>query len=113
MKNILLAGVGALVTLVGINAAAESISGKVVSKDGDTVVVRQNDGTKMTLQATPDTTYREKKVAKHDKMRHGKKIAKGQTYYQPMLEEDDWVDIIYSPDTNSMYIIEDVVIYDD
>jgi len=113
MKNILLAGVGALVALFSVNASAESISGKVVSTEGDTVVVRQSDGTKMTLTATPDTTYRQKKVAKHDKMKHGRKITKGQSYYQPMVEEDDWVDIIYSPDTNSIYVIEDVVIYDD
>ena len=113
MKNILLVGVSALVAFVSVNTSAESISGKVISKEGDTVVVRQSDGTKMTLTATPDTTYREKKVAKHDKMRQGKKIAKGQSYYKPMVEEDDWVDIVYSPDTNSVYVIEDVVIYDD
>ena len=113
MKKLLFVSALALVIGLGTSACAESVSGKVVSTDGNSVTVRQQDGTKTTMQVTPDTTYRKKKIAKQDKMKKGHHVKRGEAYYQPMLEEDDWVDIIYSPSTGDVMIIEDVVIYDD
>lgn len=112
MKKLLLLGVAIAGCVCGTNVFAESVSGKVVSTDGNTVVVQQQNGQKSTMQVTPETTYRKKKAGK-DKMKNSSADMKNQAYYTPILEEDDWVDIIYSPTADSMLIIEDVVIYDD
>ena len=113
MKKLLLAGVIALAMGMGTDVLAESVSGKVVSVNGNNVTVRQQDGTQATMQVTSDTTYRKKKMEKHDDMKKKHHNKKGKTYYQPMMEEDDWVDIIYSPSTGNIMIIEDVIVYDD
>jgi len=113
MKKLLLAGAIALALGMGTDVLADSVSGKVVSVDGNQVTVQKKDGSQATMQVSSDTTYRKKKVAKEDKMKKGQHIKKGETYYKPMMEEDDWVDIIYSPSTGDMLIIEDVIVYDD
>ena len=113
MKKLLLTAVAIAALTIGADVMAESISGKVVATDGNQVTVRQKDGTKTTLQATPQTTYRTIKVSKHHKKKGAHQAMKEGGTYQPMVEEDDWVDIIYSPSTDSVYVIEDVIIYDD
>lgn len=113
MKKLLLAGAVVLALGAGAEVLADSVSGKVVSVDGNQVTVQKKDGTQATMQVSPDTTYRKKKIAKHDKMKKGYHVKKGEAYYKPMMEEDDWVDVIYSPSTGDVWVIEDVIVYDD
>ena len=93
---------------------AETISGEVVDVKKNAIVVRTEDGEKMTLNTTDNTSYREKKVSRRGKMRKGK-MHTADTYYRPMVEEDDWVEITYTPATNEMQSaeIQEVVVYDD
>ena len=78
------------------------------------LTVQTENGEKMDLQLTDGTTYRQKKVYKKGKKNRGKMIPAG-TYYQPMVEEDDWVEVTYTPATNSMQSaeVQEVVVYDD
>ena len=109
MKQILLL----TICLLGANFVhAETISGEVTGVRKNTITIRAEDGEKMTLHTTDNTSYREKKVARKGK-KHKGKMHSAETYYRPMVEEDDWVDIIYSPSTGDMLIIEDVIVYDD
>ena len=95
-------------------AQAETVSGKVTGVRKNTITLRTEDGEKMTLQTTDGTSYREKKVSRKGKMHKGKMHA-AETYYRPMVEEDDWVEITYTPATNNMQSaeIQEVVVYDD
>ena len=112
MKKILLYSVMALGLSLSLDVCAETATGHVVETNGDSVVVQQENGQQVTMQTTPETTYRKKKVAKRNKIQNGKKMKEGETYFQPMLEEDDFIEVIYSPSTGNVLIIEDVVIYD-
>ena len=95
-------------------AQAETISGEVVGVGKNAIVVLTETGEKVTLNTTDNTAYREKKIARKGKMRKGK-IYPADTYYRPMVEEDDWVEITYTPATNEMQSaeIQDVIVYDD
>ena len=112
MKQILLCSVMALGLMVSGTVCAETTSGHVVDTEGTIVVVQQEDGTQVKMQTTPETTYRKKKIAKHNKIQDGQKMKKGEAYFQPMIEEDDFIEVIYSPSTGDVLIIEDVIIYD-
>lgn len=113
MKKLLYALALTTAVTLGTAALADTITGKVVDTDGDTITVQQKNGKEKKLTATPDTTYRKKKILKKDKMRHGHRMHKGDAYYKPLLEEDDWVEIIYTPTPDNDWIIEDVTVYDD
>ena len=41
-------------------------------------------------------------------------MKKGDTYYKPLVDEDDWVEIVYTVDPDgNIYYMEDVIVYDD
>ena len=110
MKKYLLMGAMSLMLAVGVSACAETTAGKVIKTDGHNVTIRQADGTEATMKTTESTTYRKKKVM--DK--NWKEDRKPQTsHVKPILEEDDFVEVIYFPSTGDEWVIEDVVIYDD
>ena len=111
MKKLLV--IGTCLLMAGL-AQAETISGEVVGVKKSAIVVRTEDGEKMTLNTTDNTAYREKKVSRRGKMRKGK-IHSADTYYRPMVEEDDWVEITYTPAKNEMQgaEIQEVIIYND
>ena len=111
MKKLLVIGACLLATSL---AQAETISGEVVGVKKSAIVVRTEDGEKMTLNTTDKTAYREKKVSRRGKMRKGK-MHSADTYYRPLVEEDDWVEITYTPATDDMQSaeIQEVIVYDD
>ena len=111
MKTLLL--MGFCVLTAGL-AGAETISGEVIDVKKNAIVVRTEDGEKITLSTTDNTSYREKKVSRKGKMPKGKMHTAG-TYYRPMVEEDDWVEITYTPASNKMQSaeIQEVVVYED
>ena len=92
--------------------AAETTQGKVKSQKGDYVVIITDNGNEINMVATDNTTYRKKKIQRYKK---GKSMRQENGYFKPLMEEDDWVEITYSPSTGTPteYIIEDVIIYDD
>lgn len=99
---------------VGMADASETIKGKIVSQKGNIVTLEQADGKMVNVQTSDNTTYRKKKMMKKNKKKHGKMHHKGEAYYTPMMEEDDWIEVTYTtdPKTNA-YIVEDVIVYDD
>lgn len=115
MKKTLFLGVMALGLMAVTAANAEMAKGQVVSKKGDMIVVKTEDGKMITAQTSDKTTYREKKVMKKDKMKNGKMMKKGDTYYKTMVDEDEWIELTYTPSksTESSAVVEDVVVYDD
>ena len=112
MKKLLLLGISALLTTSIANA--DTVSGEVVSTKKDAITVRTDGGDKMTFHTTDGTTYRQKRISYKGKMRKGKRMSAA-TYYEPMVEEDDWVEITYTPATNDMQSaeIQEVIVYDD
>ena len=110
MKKILILGACLLATSF---AQAETISGEVVGVNKNAIMVRTEDGEKMTLNTTDNTAYREKKVRKAKKYKG--KMHPMDTYYLPMVEEDDWVEVTYTPATNETQSaeIQEVVVYSD
>ena len=111
MKKVLLLGMVPLLMAGFANAA--TVSGEVIKAKKDAITVRTDDGDKMTFYTTDGTTYRQKHVRK-GKMHKGKRTPI-ETYYEPMVEEDDWVEITYTPATNDMQSaeIQEVIVYDD
>ena len=111
MKKLLLMGI---CLLTANFVQAETISGEVADVKKNAIVVRTEDGEKITLHTTDNTSYREKKVARKGKIRKGKMYT-ADTYYRPMVEEDDWVEITYTPSSNDMQgaEIQEVIVYDD
>ena len=105
MKKLLILGVSAMVLAGALSACAETASGKVVKTNGNMVTIRDANGVDHVMKTTSDTTYRKKMSQKHHKGTHG---TKGNT---PILVEDDYVEVIYSPVSDSEWIIEDAVIY--
>lgn len=87
-------------------AQAETMKGKVVSKQNNVLQV-QGDGSQnpTTLKTTDDTDYFVKKKIKKDYSKHDRKM---------MPETDEIVEIIYSvdPKTNELIIDELVMIID-
>lgn len=95
-------------------AKAETVSGEVVNVRNNAITVRTEDGEKMTLHTTDSTGYREKKVTRRGK-KHKGKMYPAETYYRPMVEEEDWVEITYTPATNEMQSaeVQEVIVLDD
>ena len=95
-------------------ATAETISGEVVGIRKNNITVQTEDGEKMTLHTTDSTGYREKKMSRKGK-KHKGKMYPAEGYYRPMVEEDDWVEITYTPATNEMQSaeVQEVIVYDD
>ena len=101
MNKLLLLGIAATALSVTLSACAETASGKVVKTNGDTVTIRDANGVDHTMKTTPNTTYRKRM----------KQSTMATKQSQPILVEDDYVEVIYSPSTDSGWIIEDAVIY--
>ncbi len=113
IHNIILCGVAALALGTGTLVRAETLTGKVVAAKGNDITVQQADGTQKTLKVNDDTTYRKKKMMKKDKAKQHKKMKRGEmASYTPLVEEDDWVEVVYSPTTGDGWIVEDVTVYD-
>lgn len=112
-KLCLMATAVALFVSVGVNA--ETVTGKVVDTKGNMITVKTEDGQHATMKLTDNTTYRQKKVAKRDMKKHGKMYHKGKTYYTPLVEEDDWIELTYTPSKNALSeaTVEDIIVYDD
>ena len=109
MKKLLIAGITALSLSMGLSACAETASGKVVKTDGNTITIRDNNGMEHTMKTNENTTYRKKMSGHHTTSGH----VKHKTAQKPILVEDDYVEVIYFPDSNSEWIIEDAVIYEE
>lgn len=114
MKKLCLT-VAVVALFVAFGANAETAKGRVVSQEGNMITVQTDAGQKATMILTDDTTYRKKKMMKHAKKKHGKMYKKGDSYYKPMVEEDDWIELTYTPSKTSdtSAVVEDVVVYDD
>lgn len=115
MKKVLLLSVMAIGLMAVTAANAEMVKGQVVSKKGNMIVVKTEDGKHITATTTDNTKYREKKVMKKDKMKNGKMMKKGDTYYKTMVDEDEWIELTYTPSKTAEQsaVVEDVVVYDD
>lgn len=113
MKHLLIAGVAALTIAGSFAVNAETMTGKVLSRNGNQITLQQKDGTIKSLTLTDNTTYRKKKMMKKDKVKQGHTMKKGESYYQPMLDEDDWIEVVYTPTEDNDLIMEDVTVYDD
>ncbi|MBO7484172.1 MAG: hypothetical protein J6T55_03530 [Alphaproteobacteria bacterium] len=111
MKKALLLGTLCLIC-AGL-ANAETVSGEVVKAKKNMIVIQTDDGEKMALHTTDNTNYRQKKISRKGKMKKGK-ITPADTYYEPMVEEDDWVEVTYTPATNEMQSaeVQEVIVYD-
>ena len=111
MQKLLL--VGTLCLLGAGFAQAATVSGKVVDVRQNAITVKTEAGEKMTLHTTDKTGYREKKITRKGKMHKGK-MNPAETYYRPMVEEDDWVEITYTPAKNDMQSdeVQEVIVYD-
>jgi len=109
MKKLLIAGMTALSLSMALSACAETASGKVVKTHGDTVVIRDANGTEHTMKTNENTTYR-KKMSSHKA--HATQM-KQHSSQKPILVEDDYVEVIYYPATDTEWIIEDAVIYEE
>ena len=111
MKKLLIIG---LCLLAASFAQAETISGKVVGVKKNAIMVRTEEGEKVTLNTTDNTAYREKKLTRKGKTHKGK-MYPAEAYYHPMVEEDDWVDVTYTPAKNELQgaEIQEVIVYDD
>lgn len=115
MKKALFLGAMVMGLMAFTAANAETVKGQVVSKKGNTIVVKTEDGKHITAMTNDNTKYREKKVMKKDKMKNGKMMKKGDTYYKTMVDEDEWIELTYTPSksTEATAVVEDVVVYDD
>lgn len=105
---------GALCLLSAGMAQAETVSGEVVDVRKNAITVQTEDGEKMVLHTTDKTGYREKKITRKGKLHKGK-IHPAETYYRPMVEEEDWVEITYTPAKNNMQSaeVQEVIVYED
>ena len=106
MKKLLMTGILSLGLMFSLSACAETTVGKVVKTDGNHVTIEKKDGSQATMKTTDETVYRKK-----EKM----KTASGNETHQyvPILEEADIVEVIYDPKTDTEWIIEEVIIWED
>ena len=95
-------------------AKAEVVMGEVVSVTDDIITVKNQQGQQMSFQTNDNTTYRKKALHKHHKKKRGMRGPADWTY-EPIAEEDDWVEVTYTPATNDMQTaeVQEIVIYDD
>lgn len=115
MKKALLLGAMAI-TFMAFTAQAEVAKGKVVDKQGNMLTVQTENGQKLKMAVTDNTTYRKKKTVDRDMTtKDGRMFKKGSTYFSPMVDEDEWIELIYTPGPDAMTnaVVEDVVVYDD
>ena len=104
-------------TILALNilpATAETIMGEVISVTDDIITVKNKDGQQMSFQTNDNTTYRKKTFKKHHKKKRG---IRGPTdwSYEPIAEEDDWIEVVYDPKTGqgNIYEVDTITVYDD
>lgn len=114
MKKVFLMGAAAAL-MMSFNVQAETVKGKVIDQNGNMLTVQTQDGQQLKMAVTDNTTYRKKKMVSKDKRKGDKMYKKGDTYYSPMVEEDEWIELQYVPAANTMStaVVEDVIVYDD
>ncbi len=113
MKKIICT-VCAAFSLMTLPAMAEVIVGEVVAVEGNLMTVQTKEGQQMSFQTSDGTTYRKKTLNKHHKKKRGMRGPSDWTY-EPIAEEDDWVEIVYNPKTGNgdIYEVDTVTVYDD
>lgn len=104
--------IGTMVCTMDVCAA--TIQGKVLDKTDNALIIQTQDGNKMKMHVSDQTTYRQKKEV-HDNKQHQSSKHQSMMMYTPMVEEDDWIEVQYTPsnDELSNAVIENVVVYDD
>lgn len=106
--------VAAFVALMVFNAQAAVVQGKVQDVQGATIVLETADGAVQSYQVSDNTIYRAKKIMKEDTQKYNRQFKKGEAYFQPMVEEDDWVELTYTPNNQDLGVAEvnQVIVYD-
>ena len=104
----------AVFALATLQAKAETVMGEVISVTDDMVTVQNKEGKQMSFQTSDNTTYRKKTLHKHHKKKRGMRGPTGWSY-EPIVEEDDWVEIVYDPKTGNgtAYEVDTITVYDD
>ncbi len=113
MKKLYMGLLAGAFVLVSVAANAETVKGQVIDEDNGVVTVESGDK-QMKMKTTDNTKYRHRKIMRKDKTKHGRMYKKGEAYYKPMVDDKDWVDIIYviDPQTKEM-LIEEIIITED
>lgn len=104
MKKFLIPSLLTSIVLLTASAQAETMSGKIISKQNDKIQVSNTEnGTQTTLKTTPNTNYYIKKKITQD----------NSVASDNMPEMNDIVEIIYTidPATNDL-IIDEMVIFE-
>ena len=93
---------------------AETVMGEVISVSDDIITVQNKEGQQMSFKTNDNTTYRKKALRKHHKKKRGMRGPNDWTY-EPIAEEDDWVEIVYNPQTGNgvAYEVDTITVYDD
>ena len=113
MKKILLMTTAAVLAVAPC-VRAETVSGKVTAVTPSSVTITLDNGEKVTLGLSENTTYRSKKYHHKHKVKRGGQDSAGSWHYQPMFEEDDYVEVIYSKTGEPVAAAaESVVVYED
>ena len=97
-----------------LTTKAETVMGEIIAISGNNMAVQTNDGQKMSFKTTDNTNYRKKKMKHHRKFKRGSKEQAMWTY-EPIAEEDDWVEITYNPKTGEedIYEVQTITVLDD
>lgn len=113
MKHLLLCGIMAIGIMMVNSVSAEtmSTSGTVTSTQNGMIEIKQGDGEVKTFKITPDTRYRQKKMTESTQA-STENETQDDSYFEPIAEEDEWVEIYYMPNEDEL-IVEDIIIYAD
>ncbi len=89
---------------------AETVSGKVIKVTNDMLYLQTEDGKRVTMKVSDDTTYREKKMHKRSK-----RNINTDGYFEPMTEKGDRVEVNYTPNNKSMEnaAVSHIIVIDD
>lgn len=113
MKKFLYLSAAVLILSV-LPAKAETVTGEVITISDDIITVQNKEGQQMSFKTNDNTTYRKKVLHKHHKKKRGMRGSNDWTY-EPIAEEDDWVEIVYNPKTGdgTAYEVDTITVYDD
>ena len=97
-----------------LSARAETVMGEVVSVTNDIITVQNQEGKQMSFKTNDNTTYRKKALHKHHKKKRGMR-GPADWSYEPIVEEDDWIEVVYDPKTGNgvAYEVDTITVYDD
>lgn len=111
-KTIYLVAIASVLAISPVKA--ETVVGEVISVTDDIITVKNKDGQQMAFQTNDNTTYRKKALHKHHKKKRGMRGPADWTY-EPIAEEDDWVEVVYNPKTGNgtVYEVDTITVYDD